>query len=142
MRYLGFVILLCVVLGCAGRSLRSIEQKPVAKASPKPNISVPEPELQADVELTTIGVKVTNTDSSDFGSLTLKLNLKNLGSDDGRASVGGLAKGKSMVIPYGEFTTGTTRFKIGDTKILTVFVKTSGGMSKLFLCPGSKCQPA
>lgn len=131
--FLPALILLAVVLGCSGP--RAVEQ---SKASPTPG----DRKLSADVRLSQKGVTVKNTDSTDFPSMTLKLNLKNWGSDDGRVDIGGLAVGKSITIPYGEFTVGTTRFSPQATKIMTIYVKSGDGASKLFVCPGPICQPA
>ncbi len=127
-----FLILLAVVIGCSKGNTSSSPPK----TDPKPR------NLQAEVKLAKNGVTVKNTDSVDFPSMTLKLNLANMGSDDGRAELGALAKGQTVTIPYGEFTVGTTRFNPVKTKILTIFVKSGDGSSKLFLCPGSVCQPA
>lgn len=81
----------------------------------------------------------------DFDELTLKLNLKDLGSDDGRATVPSIPPGKTVTIPYRDFTVGTTRFDPAKTVILTVMLRlgeAGTGPSKLFLCPGKVCQPA
>jgi len=130
----GFLVLLVVILGCSNRNNPSTSNS--KKDPPPPR------KLQAEVKLTRSGVSVKNTDSIDFPSLTLKLNLANSGGDDGRTELGSLPKGETVTIPYGEFTVGTTRFNSGKTKILTIFIKSGDGSSKLFLCPGSVCQPA
>lgn len=88
------------------------------------------------------GVRIKNIDNTDFGTVTVKLNLRNMGGDDGEANAGSLERGRSVTIPYGEFTVGTERFSPSKTKILTVFVKNNVGSTKLFLCPSRKCQPS
>ena len=133
---LPFIILLFVVLACTGTKRAAKTPEPV---KPTPTT---DRKLQADVQLSNAGVTVTNTDIADFPALTLKFNLTQLGGNDGEANVGGLMKGKSITIPYGEFTTGTTRFNPRTTKILTIYVKGGDGSAKLFLCPGTRCQPS
>ena len=49
--------------------------------------------------------------------------------------------GKPSGIPYEEFTVGTTRFDRRRTKILTVYVESGNGSSKMFICPGPICRP-
>lgn len=131
----GFLILFFVVLACAGSNNSKRE-------SPQKSYETPDRKLQAQVQLSKVGVIVKNTDSIDFPSLKLKLNLAQTGSDDGRADIGALPQGKTVTIPYGEFTVGTTRFNPRVTKILTIYLKSGDGSYKLFLCPGTMCQPA
>jgi len=134
-KLLPLVIILAVVLACGG-SRSATPPAPPESTTPSVN-----PKLSADVSLTGKGIVVKNTDSIDFPSMTLKINLKDWGSDDGRIDVGGLVKGKSITIPYSEFTVGTARFDLRKTKILTVYVKSGSGSAKLFLCAGAKCRP-
>ncbi len=129
---LPLIILLAVVLGCnAPRSSST-----AATATPTPVSR----KLSAHVELTQRGIIVKNTDTVDFPSVAMKLNLKNWGSDDGQASAGTLPQGKTITVPYGEFTVDTTRFDPRKTKIMTVYVKAGDGAARLFLCASRVCQ--
>ena len=130
---LPFLVLMIVALGCGGSAARQESQ-----TIPTPT---PDHKLMAEVSLGTRGITVRNIDTMDFPSVDLTLNIKQLGSNDGEGSSGRIAKGESVVIPYSEFTVGTTRFDFSKTKILTVYLDSSVG-KKLFLCPGVKCQPA
>ena len=125
-------IVLIVILGCAKSNRESINTSP----TPAPR------KLSAEVSLLPSGVLLKNTDSTDWPAVTVKLNLKEIGSNDGVADLGSLEKGKSITIPYGDFTVGTARFNLAKTKILTVYIKSGDGSSKLFLCPGTRCQPS
>jgi hypothetical protein len=131
---LPLAFLFMVALGCAPRDYTREPYSP-------PQTEAPPKKLAADVEMTQTGIKITNTDSVDFPSLSMKLNLRDAGGDDGRAEAGALAKGKSVTIPYRDFTAGTTRFDRNKTAILTIYVKSGDGSAKLFLCPGRKCVP-
>jgi len=130
------VFMLIGILGCA--AVRPKNEQP---ATPKP-ANNPVKKLSADVELTPAGVSIKNTDREDFPGLRVRFNLNQSGSDDGEALSGAVPVGKTIVIPYSEFTVGTTRFDIRKTKILTVVLKTDDGSLKVFLCPGRKCQPS
>jgi hypothetical protein len=132
-RLLPVLILLFVCLACS-QSTRRAE----TTAEPTPATK----RLSATVEMTGSGLKVTNEESSDLYDVTLKLNMTQWGGDDGRAHVGTINKGKSVTIPYRDFTVGTKRFNPNETVILTVYVKNGEDRSKLFLCPGRMCQPA
>lgn len=123
-------------------AILDIRQSGSAPAAATPTPTPAASNIAAHVQITNAGVLVTNTGSVDFPSLTLKLNMNKWGNDDGQSSIGGLAKGRSVTIPYGKFTVGTKRFDIRTTEILTVYVKSGDGSSKLFLCPGTICQPA
>lgn len=125
------LILLAVVLGCGGS-----RQKTSVPKDDTPR------KLSADVSITGKGIKITNTDAADFPSMTLKLNLKDLGGDDGRVDGVSLAKGKTITVPYSEFTVGTQRFNPQHTKIMTVYLKSGDGSAKLFICTSSHCEPA
>lgn len=131
MKFTAFVLVLLVVLACAGSRRES--------PPPPPKVDSKPAKLQAEVHLSESGVVVKNTDAFDF-ALTAKLNLKDMGGDDGRASAT-VPQGTTVTITYGEFTVGTTRFSAAKTKIMTVYLK-SGETSRLFLCPGSNCVPA
>jgi hypothetical protein len=134
--FIPLFILLVVIMACtAPHSDESVSQSTPAKEPPPKTLS-------ADVRLSTTGVVIKNIDSVDFSSVTIKLNLTQWGSDDGRADIRSVLQGKTVTVPYGEFTVGTTRMDPRKTKILTVFIKNGNGSSKLFLCPGSICQPA
>lgn len=129
-----WIIILAVALGCAGGNRTS--------TPPKKESATKTRDLSAEVSLSNAGVIIKNTDADDIPSITMKLNMKDFGGNDGVASIGDLPKGRSVTVPYGKFTVGTKRFKIEDTEILTIYVKSSNGASKLFICPGTRCQPA
>lgn len=91
------------------------------------------------MQLSGRGIVIKNTDTADWPSVTMKVNLTQWGSDDGRADIGPVAMGRAVTVPYGEFTVGTKRFSPRETKILTIYVKSGDGSAKLFLCPGTTC---
>ena len=127
---LAFLVL--VGLACSGGSNQSqSKSKPDEKRK-----------INADVSLSTAGVVIKNNEAADLPEITVKLNLAQTGSDDGRAYASSLPAGKTVTLPYSEFTSGTARFDIRKTKVLTVYVKSGDDAAKLFLCPGVKCQPA
>jgi hypothetical protein len=128
------LILIAAVLGC--------KPPQSSQSAPSPTPTPADRKLQADVSLTSRGISVTNRDIADWPSLKLKINLRNTGMDDGVANVGGIDRGKTAVIPYGEFTVDTARFDPARTRIMSVYIKSGDGAYKLFLCPGKKCVPA
>ena len=103
--------------------------------------------IQAQVSLSPSGVTVKNTDTVAFPSVTLILNMKETGGDSGRAIAGDIPAGKTITVPYGEFTDNDAkRFNIYNTKIYTVVIKTpvepANPSYKVFLCPSRICQPS
>lgn len=125
------MVLIVAVLGCAAPRQSGEQRTP----TPTPRAS----KLEAEVGLSERGVLIRNVDTFDF-DLKAKINLRQTGGDDGEAFAT-VPKGKTVTIPYGEFTVDTARFSPARTKILTIFLK-SGDASRLFLCPGAKCVPA
>lgn len=80
-----------------------------------------------------------NTGDDEIPPMRIKLNMTQLGSTDGIAEAPRLAKGKTLVVPYAEFTVGSTRFDPSRTKISTVYINASDQGRSLFICPGTAC---
>ena len=139
MKYLALLALLTAILACGGGGSQTKRAELTPEATPE-ETTLP---VHAAVEMTTAGVHITNTDSTDFPPLTVKLNMNKWGSDDGRSTIPSIPKGKAITIPYRDFTVGTKRFDRNSTVILTIYLDSDyRARSKLFLCPGKICQPA
>lgn len=137
--------IVCGVILLAASIKSSFDKEPdPTPAPPMPvsrTLNRPPRALAAGVKMTDKGLLITNNDAIDFQNVTIKLNMNQNGSDDGRGDVGSIPVGKSVTIPYGDFLIGTTRFNRYEKVILTVYVKADAG-SQLFICPGPICQPA
>lgn len=137
--------IICGVILVAASIKSSFDKKPEPALGPPVPVSStpdrPSRTLAAGVKMTDKGVTIINGDLIDFQNVTIKLNMNQNGSDDGRGYVGSIPVGKSATIPYGDFLIGTTRFNRYEKVILTVYVKADAG-SQLFICPGAVCQAA
>jgi hypothetical protein len=98
-----------IVLGCA-----STKQNEVDSAKIK---------INPEVRLTRGGISLTNKDGFAYGPTKLVINMTQWGKGN-NASIPGIAPGKTVTVPYGEFTDDDLkRFNYARTKIMTVVVR-------------------
>lgn len=103
------------ILGCN-------PNRPISSSTANERARQNAPRINPEVRLIPEGVSVKNQDTFFYGATKLVLNMTEWGGGP-VAYFAGLAPGRSVVVPYREFSEGTERFNYFKTKILTVVVR-------------------